>query len=1106
LLTRQLPIQGKSLEDALRKVIEEPPKPIREIEPDVRPELAAIVERAMSKAPKDRYRSAKELADDVQRFLSGALVRVYEYKTSEVIMRWIRKHKMIVATVLSAVVALLMISAFYVNSILKAKAEIQQQADNLAGQNIELEDQNQVIEEARDFALDQKEQMARVAYHVNIQLAKSHLASDSPSNARLALDKAPPQWRNWEWGYLYNILDPSRNTLVGHMESVSDIAFSPQGNHLATASEDHTVRIWDRETGKELAALYGHTRPVNSVVYRAADGSRILTASSDGSAIVWNASTGEEIRHIAAHDAPVNSATYSADGSRIVTASADGTAKIWDANSGEELQKLDGHNSFSVEYAVFARSGNQVATASADNSVVLWNATSGALLRRLEQGGHSETINQVQYSPDDSRLVTASNDTTAKVWDVQSGRVLATLIGHTNRVTSARFNNDGTKIVTASNDKRVKVWQSNGDILKTFSGHDETVNSAAFSPDEKWLVTASLDKTVKLWDAEDESRVSAVRGHTSLVQKANFSPDGSRFVTASFDHTAKVWDSETREEIFALAGHTDAVNDARYSPDGKQIITSSGDATAKIWDAETGQLVRTLVGHSDGIFYAAFNADSSRIVTAAWTQAPRVWDGATGEELFRLTIHAEPVTKVAFDPEGKRLATGSRDGEVILWDANDGEQPRRMTGHDREVTSLEFSPDGTRILTTSRDRTAKIWEVRSGVDRFTLRGHTDEVYDGSFSPDGLRVVTGSLDGTAKIWNSETGNEEFTLVGHSGRIEQAMFNHDGTRILTVSRDNTVKVWESEAGVGEDPRTLEVGDVALLSASFSPFGRRVVSTYTDGSAYVWSAAPWRASDWGIPQERGRISSIDRRMAPNVTRHDFQIDRSYVIDQLGQLADNFLETKEAGGQRVSFLELEGGLMVDVVEEKAGEESEEGTEPKLLPVNFFPQLNFKYQDLLFKINNEEVRTRSQANETLQAFIESLRTNRSEPHWLRLDTYNYLEHNVVIFHFSGIVERETTLRQAPLIGIIDIALQAFEGAVEHELRRKLARAGLKDTDRITLFNGDEVPDYDSWLRALAKAKASVEDGRTTTLEVVSFRARTDQFLVIDVNIDRSET
>ena len=196
----------------------------------------------------------------------------------------------------------------------------------------------------------------------------------------------------------------------------------------------------------------------------------------------------------------------------------------------------------------------------------------------------------------------------------------------------------------------------------------------------------------------------------------------------------------------------------------------------------------------------------------------------------------------------------------------------------------------------------------------------------------------------------------------------------------------------------------------------------------------------------------------------------------------------------------------MVDVVEERAGEEPKEGMESGRTPVNFFPQLNFKDQDLLFKINNEEIHTRTQANETLRAFIESLQANRSEPRWLRLDTYNYLEHNVVIFHFSGIIREEITLKQAPLIGIFDISLQGKEGAIELNLRQKLARSGLKDTDRITLFNGDEVPDYESWIRALTKAKASVEDGRTTMLEVVSFRNRTDQYLVISLNIERSGT
>ena len=96
-----------------------------------------------------------------------------------------------------------------------------------------------------------------------------------------------------------------------------------------TASEDKTARIWDGESGKEIAVLNGHAGPVTSAAF-SGDGKRVVTASSDNTARIWDAESGKEIAVLKGHDDSVLSAAFSGDGKRVVTASDDATARIWD--------------------------------------------------------------------------------------------------------------------------------------------------------------------------------------------------------------------------------------------------------------------------------------------------------------------------------------------------------------------------------------------------------------------------------------------------------------------------------------------------------------------------------------------------------------------------------------------------------------------------------------------------------------------------------------------------------------------------------------------------------------------------------------------------------
>jgi hypothetical protein len=157
-------------------------------------------------------------------------------------------------------------------------------------------------------------------------------------------------------------------TLHGHMSGVSSVAFTPDGQVLASAS-GFEVKLWDVRTGQELRTLRGHTGSVTSVAF-AADG-QVLASASRFEVKLWDVRTGQELRtqRLRGHTKDVTRVAISADVQVLASASADMTVKLWDARTGQELRTLRGH----MGSMAFTPDGQVLASASGNGTVKLWD-------------------------------------------------------------------------------------------------------------------------------------------------------------------------------------------------------------------------------------------------------------------------------------------------------------------------------------------------------------------------------------------------------------------------------------------------------------------------------------------------------------------------------------------------------------------------------------------------------------------------------------------------------------------------------------------------------------------------------------------------------------
>ncbi|KAF9553183.1 WD40 repeat-like protein [Agrocybe pediades] len=302
-----------------------------------------------------------------------------------------------------------------------------------------------------------------------------------------------------------------------------------------------------------MVSVLEYTSNSFSVAF-SADGNWLASGHTDGTVQIWDLKSSTS-KALSQHSSAVMSIAFSPDSKHLVSGSGDCTISLWDMTKMEQVGDLwKGHTNHGVNCVAFSPDGTKVVSGSDDKTLCVWDPETGKEIAVLE--GHERSVQSVAFSPDSLHIASGSDGRTVCIWDSCTyQQVGEPLKGHTGAVWSVAYSHNGKLIVSGSEDKTIRIWdaETRMQVGEPLQGHSNYINSVCFSPDGKLLASGSCDHTIRIWNADTGVQIGeGLRGHGDWVWSVAFSPDGKQLASASNDGTIRIWDVENYLYLHSL--------------------------------------------------------------------------------------------------------------------------------------------------------------------------------------------------------------------------------------------------------------------------------------------------------------------------------------------------------------------------------------------------------------------------------------------------------------------------------------------------------------------------------------------------------------------------
>lgn len=767
-------------------------------------ELNEVLIRACKQNPAERYKSAREMFEDLALLASGKSLRNLRMLESR--LRRIKRNSFIVASI-AALVALIAIPNIQ-------KREVQLQSI--------------------------QRQMGFVSANGGRKLDDGDLlGSLADFTQALALERDKPSRQDFHQTRISTILDlsPRLTQMLFFDAPMNRVRFCNHDDSVVVMGKGTKLHLHDIKSGKELREPWGP--PILSNMTTSSDDRTVICASEANWASIWDLAGGPETK--IPHPDKVYCVDYSPSGRWIATGSGDGIGRIFDAKTKELVHQLPGHSSI-IAGIRFSPNEKYIITTSQDATAKIWDVESGKLLSQPMQS--STWIVSCAFSPDSKRVVTGGFDLRAHLWTVPFGEELPSVMRHTDGVVEVNFSPDGRIIATASFDSTVRLWDAattmplgRNSVLR----HSGAVHSTTFSHDGRRLATSCADGTVRIWDLTTrETEPDRISG--------TFDPTGTFVLKIKQQALVLNRFAATNDTPEMEVPFSGSILDLAVAEDGGAIAArietkDSPTNVIQVWKRGQARPIYTLPFDAQRRFSMMSLLENGRWLSFMDMDQLRIFNCESGAE-WQLPDETrnywrEFSPQVIFGPENHRLYIGG-DSFLSIFEPLSPKPLFRKRLFDGQVSKLAFTPDHRSLLACISDshvtpKAAEFIDPETGELLGKRVWHRDGVTDASFRADGRRFISGGEDRAAVIWDTQTAKPVGPEMMHSHQVLATAFSPDGKWVGTTAGDSVLRIWDAETAAPVTPFLFTQQNHRRLQ--FLPGTRSFVSSGSPTSFYLW-----------------------------------------------------------------------------------------------------------------------------------------------------------------------------------------------------------------------------------------------------------------------------